>query len=649
MRSDDRPGRGVTVWRRYALAAVLALLVAGTVCPGGGPGSRAVPAGQRRNESRYVVMRDGVRLAIDVWYPADLAPRQRVGTVVYATRYGRAFAPTRFGRLVGALVAFLRRRPAVDQQVEAFNRSGMAVVALDVRGSGASFGHREMEWSPAEIADYGQVVDWIVAQPWSNGRVGAVGVSYGGNAAELFAAAGRSAVKAVAPLFSDFDPVASPTAPGGVLNTGFIEAWGAANAGLDAGDICRFGRITGLKCWLARRIITGIKPVDGDSGPAWLRQATRAHEANYDIYRAIRLAASPRDPLPPSGLSVDSVSPCCGQRRAIARSDVPMLVRVGWFDAGTVNGALARFATLPNAQEVEIGPWSHGGAHHIDPFLPDDTPTEPSMAEQTRTLVAFFARHLGADSAEAAATPSTRGIRYYTMNDGRWRVTSSWPPAEVALHRWYLGAGHALDSVAAPTPPESAEDQYDVDEAATTGDANRWATQEGGGDVVYPDRGTEDARLLTYATVPFTHDVEITGVPVATLFISSSATDGAFHVYLEDVSPTGRVTYLTEGSLRGRDRRIASRAPYHAPAPFHSLSSADARPLTPGAADSLVIELQATSVRLRAGDRLRLSIAGADASTFERIPSSGPPPRLRVHRGAPYRSSILIPMRLLPP
>jgi hypothetical protein len=630
------------VWRRAAQVMTVAFLLADTACAGGGEGSRPVPAGHLRNESHYIVMRDSVRLAIDIWYPPDLTTGQRVGTVVYATRYGRAFAATALGRSIGGLVASFRHRPAIDQQVEAFNRSGMAVVSLDVRGSGASFGHREMEWSPTEIADYGQLVDWIVAQPWSNGRVGAVGVSYIGNAAELFAATGRRAVRAVAPLFSDFDPAASPTAPGGVLNTGFIHAWGAANAGLDAGDICRFGRIAGLKCWLVRRVIVGVKPVDGDSGAALLRAAIRVHAASYDVLAAINRAASVRDPLAPSGLSVDSVSPCCGQRQAIERSGVPMFVRAGWLDAGSANGALARFLTQTNPQEVEIGPWSHGGGHHIDPFLPADTPTEPPMAEQTRTLVAFFARYLTATRDSASVAP-VRRISYYTMNDGHWHTTPSWPPAGVAMQRWYLNDGHTLGLVPVPTAPDNSSDGYIVDFGASTGTANRWATQEGGGDVIYDDRRIEDAKLLCYTSAVLTRDLEITGVPVATLFIASSATDGAFHVYLEDVSPAGRVTYLTEGALRARDRHISLQAPYHTLAPFHSLSAADATPLIPNVMDSLVIELQATSVRLRAGHRLRFAIAGADASTFERIPASGAPPAIRVYRSAPHLSSVEIP------
>ncbi len=181
------------------------------------------------------------------------------------------------------------------------------------------------------------------------------------------------------------------------------------------------------------------------------------------------------------------------------------------------------------------------------------------------------------------------------------------------------------------------------------GETNRWATQEGGGDVVYPDRAAEDAKLLHgYTSEVLRDDIEITGVAVAKLYVASSATDGAFHVYLEDVSPTGRVTYITEGALRARDRRVLSNPPYHALAPFHSLAAADATPLTPNMVDSLVIELQATSVRLHAGDRLRFTIAGADASTFERIPASGPPPTIRIFRAAPYQSTVEIPTRHAP-
>jgi putative CocE/NonD family hydrolase len=79
--------------------------------------------------------------------------------------------------------------------------------------------------------------------------------------------------------------------------------------------------------------------------------------------------------------------------------------------------------------------------------------------------------------------------------------------------------------------------------------------------VFYGDRAEADRRLLTYTSAPLTDDVEITGHPVVTLYVASTATDGAFYVYLEDVDENGRVTYVTEGQLRALHRRLTDRDP----------------------------------------------------------------------------------------
>jgi uncharacterized protein len=71
--------------------------------------------------------------------------------------------------------------------------------------------------------------------------------------------------------------------------------------------------------------------------------------------------------------------------------------------------------------------------------------------------------------------------------------------------------------------------------------------QDGGHDVIYSDRSEEDKRLLIYTGSPLERDTEITGSPIVTLVLSSSHSDGALHVYLEDVALDGRVTYITEG------------------------------------------------------------------------------------------------------
>ena len=162
----------------------------------------------------------------------------------------------------------------------------------------------------------------------------------------------------------------------------------------------------------------------------------------------------------------------------------------------------------------------------------------------------------------------------------------------------------------------------EVDFEATTGTQNRWYTQLGGGDVIYPDRAESDRRLLSYTSGPLERDVEVTGNPVITLRLTSTASDGAFFAYLEDVAPDGRVTYVTEGMLRGIHRLVTT-APYRTMYPYHSFRERDAAAMAPGALTELRFGLFPVSVLFKRGHRIRIALAGADKDTFGRIPADG--------------------------
>jgi putative CocE/NonD family hydrolase len=131
------------------------------------------------------------------------------------------------------------------------------------------------------------------------------------------------------------------------------------------------------------------------------------------------------------------------------------------------------------------------------------------------------------------------------------------------------------------------------------------------------------------------------------LHASSTHTDGAFIVYLEDVAPDGRVTYITEGQLRAVMRRISDEPPlYTKYGPHRSELRADAMPLVPGEVAELRIELWATSVLIRKGHRIRVAVAGADRDTFLRYPRDGGVPTITVQRNATYPSRIDLPIRV---
>jgi uncharacterized protein len=114
---------------------------------------------------------------------------------------------------------------------------------------------------------------------------------------------------------------------------------------------------------------------------------------------------------------------------------------------------------------------------------------------------------------------------------------------------------------------------------------------------------------------------------VLALEMSSTTSDGAIHAYLEDVAPTGRVTYIDEGIFRVIDRKeVDPRSlPYEPLGPAHSFLRADAEPMKPGEVATIRLSLFPTSVLLRKGQAIRIALAGAAASLFQRHPAIGTP------------------------
>ncbi len=603
-------------------------------------GEEKLADGTVRNSAVYVKMPDGIKIAADIWLPVNYKAGQKLPAIINSTRYWRAIQPTFLGR---ALTGLGILPDDAGDFTNGFGKAGYVVIQTDARGSGASFGFRRMEWAPEEVADMKHIVSWIVAQPWSNGRVGGTGVSYSGNTAELLAASGHPAVKAVAPLYDDFDP--GTFAPGGVRVSGFQDAWFEGNAGLDSNDFCRAVRAGGDKCFPATWLFKGVKPVDGAEGSTLLAQAVAEHKKNISLPKFV--AATPfDDDRGETGLGIGDVSPY-QYKKQIEAAEVPMMPWTGWNDGSTTMGALGRFNTFSNDQQLVIGAYSHGGDHDADPFKPVAAGPNPSSDIQLARQIAFFNCYLKETPPPAAQCPSGKSITYYTMGAGTWKTTKIWPLPNTQVQRMYFGAANSL-SVNAPTSA-SAVDRYTVDFSATTGTTNRWKTQAGGYDVVYDNRTAQTSKLLTYVSPVMTQAMEITGHPVVTLHLASTQTDGAFHVYLEDVAPDGSVRYLTEGVLRGSRRKVsAGPPPYWRAGPYHSLKRGDYMPMVPGEMTELSFALFPTSALIKSGHKIRISIAGADKDFYARVPEKGNPV-WTVSLGSTAPSFIDLPLQVQSP
>lgn len=627
-----RPGTALALGLASVIALAPAPASAQTRAPSDVAASRPAPyrPAPRYQDavrySRYLTMRDGVRIAIDWYLPRDLAPGARLPTILRQTRYWRSLdltapPPSPLDAFSGAL----GRLTAVRQQ---FVLQGYAWVDVDVRGSGASFGTRPQELGPDEIRDGAEIVDWIVAQPWSNGAVGATGISYDGSTAELLLLNRHPAVKAVAPLFALYDAYADITFPGGVPLRWFIESWSAVNQLLDRNQAPpQLGTIA-----------TGVRPVDDDRDRALLAAAIRDHAANADLARDLAPIAFRDDP-PASGRfpSLDAMSPR-SHAGAIAASGAAVYGVSGWFDGAYPRAAVRRFLASANpADRLLIGPWGHAGEQNVSP-----TSAGPAGFDLGGELLKFFDHHLRGVATGIAAEPR---VHYFTMGEDRWKAADSWPPRATPTP-YYFGPDSSLVS-RRPTAPAAA-DEWRIDPAAGTGDRTRWKSLLGASLVpAYPDRAERDRALHHYTSAPLARGLEVSGHPVAHLHLSSPAPDGAFFVYLEDVDPAGGVTYVTEGALRAVHRRLLPGADTaNGIGPLHSFVRADALPLEPGRVVALTIELLPTSYLFRAGHRIRVALSGADRDHFAAVP--GAPSAVRLHRDRARPSGITLPVAARP-
>jgi len=583
-------------------------------------------------------MRDGARIAADVWLPQDYQAGQRLPTLLRTTRYGR---DGQFGWAYRLAVAFKQTDPD-DEQTDYLNERHFVVVLADTRGSGASSGHRETEFSPELISDLGDLVDWAASQPWSNGRVGTFGNSYEGATAELTAVPNPPALKAVAPISSQFD-AGMLIFPGGVYNEKFVQSWSAIIKELDQGDVCVTKGLSGLGCWWAGRTLRGVKRVDADSEGKQLALVLANRHNRYPTEQ-LSQAEFRDDPIPlRDGASATFAElSAFGHRTQIESSQVAMQVWCGWLDSDVCEGALSRYLTFKNPQQIIIGPFSHNTDFNDDPFLTpaQHSPSEPTVEQQNRVMADFFDRLLRSD----VSSPVESGIHYYTLGEGQWHDTKVWPPPGFErASQFYFAENHGLS----PTPPaaSAADDTYPVNFTASTGKNNRWMT-ELGLDILYPNRSNEDGKLLVYTGPPLATDVEISGSPVVVLEVASTTTDGAFFAYLEDVAPDGHVTYLDEGELRAVNRKQmdAHERPYNSPGPSLSGSRQDAQALVPGKPVELKIRMWPISVLLRKGHQIRVALAGADADTFRRYPREGDV-TWTVYRQSVLASHVELPMR----
>ncbi len=575
--------------------------------------------------SQYVTARDGTKLALDVVRPSvnGKVVDEKLPILFIHQRYQRADMVDGKPVTQSSFILFWSYWVA----------NGYILASSDMRGTGASFGSRNGELINEDATDAADVIDWLAVQPWSNGRVAMLGVSAQGISQFLAAGAAPKALKAIVPQMAMFD-LYSFAYPGGIYRYEFLKSWAENLYSLDN--------------------VKAPVPVDEDTDGSMLKAAVAEHAKNVSVYSTSQNVLY-RDSFYEK-LNIRPYTDLSPNRflNAINGTNIAIYQISGWYDMWPRDQA-AWFNNLTVPKRIVFTPFSHGAG--LNPgwgemtkrFLKDDFSTLVLANFQLAEHLRFFDYYLK-DIQNGIMKEAP--IWYYVMGapaGQAWRSSTQWPLANEQRQKLYLQGGKSgsissindgrLDQ---KMPDAASADQYVVDYTTTTGSTTRWHNGHGT-NFYYGDMTEQGTKSLTYTSAPLTVTLEITGHPVIHLWVSSTAADGDFFVYLEDVDEKGFAEYITEGVLRASHRKLGTPPFQYMNLPWHPSNSADIAPLPKDQPVELVFDLLPTSKLFPIGHRLRIRIAGADADSY-RTPTLNPAPIVSVFRGGGTASYIDLPV-----
>jgi predicted acyl esterase len=502
-------------------------------------------------ESLYVPVRDGTRLAVNIYHPmAPGAPVAERRPVIFAFTPYRA----RYRDADGAAVeTALNDRLALASLL----RAGYVVAVADTRGKGASFGFRRGFQDRTEALDGHDLVEWLAQQPFSTGKVGMIGCSYLGGTAFHTASTAPPSLKAVFIGASDLDKYAF------VRNGGITAQFNTRPDEPPEVDLASI-------------------PVDADTDGSLLRSAVAEHARN-----------TPMGPLWYEMPHRDSISPHTGN--------------AFWEEVGVYNylDAMRRAGIATyfwgNWRDEPTGQVILGAANLGGKFLagPGDHCVPPPGFDFAGEVVRYFDHYL--KGAENGIEDEPRATYFIEQAGGGTYVRADQLPGiESRPVPWFLGQSPQGGPALAGAPGPSGSDAFTVDYDLPPADYFAF----------WP--GPMDEHGLGYTSAPIEEALKLVGFPVAHLTVTSSHSGADIFVYLDQLAADGSAEVIAFGRLKLSHRKLAQ-APFDTLGlPWHSGLSRDVQDLRSGEEAALSIALTPVSRVVPAGGRLRLTIAGAD-------------------------------------
>ena len=526
-----------------------------------------------------VAVRDGTRLLVDVHRPD--APGS-FPALIAASPYPRQIQD------LGAPMGFIEAGAS-----DFFVPRGYVHVIANLRGTGGSEGTFGL-FDETERHDLHDLVEWAAEQPWCDGNVGMVGISY-------FAMAQLEAATQHPPHLRAIFPVAvtadlyEAVYHHGLFSSSFISPFFAMLGITSAhGDKLWRGHLVDIarEVLANRHLHQRFATMNGEESVTLMAKAARLHHDPHpwdDLWRAVAVEHPFRD----EWWDERNLLPL------LADVDIPVYLGCDWDNVPLhLPGTFSTFDALTGSPHVRVGMLGEFGL------------TWPWESLHVEALAWFDHWLKQRDTGILDGPP----VRYWLPGADAWRTAPSWPPPDAEHRPWFLSADAGLT----PDPGELGE----------LGE-RRTMTLGPGLNRSKPSP-TDPPASLAWTSAVLTEPIDIAGDIELVLDAIATAADVGWIVTLQDVAPDGHVEQITAGWLRGSLRELDEQA------------SRPGRPVNPCRTATTVpigepvryrIPLVANAHRFATGHRIQVHVSGDDQPPDE--------PAMMAFRHAPVGTTSL--------
>ncbi len=451
----------------------------------------------RRVKNIMIPMRDGIKLAADLYVPQDAPAGQSLPVVMEYTPYRKDELDV------------LQRRYATY-----LPENGYIFARIDVRGTGASEGISTDEYLPQEQEDGYDAIEWMASQTWCDSHVNMMGISYGGFTCLQVATQAPPHLTSVIPVdFTDDRYTDECHYRGGLMRLYY--------------DIAYYGGF--MVAWNA------LPPDPEFSGSEWAEKWEQ-HLAHNEPYLLKWYKHQTDGPYWHKG----------SVRFFPEKIKCPVFMIGGWRD-GYPNPPLRLYEALQIPRKVWIGPWNHA--------FPDTAIPGPRV-EYLQEIVRWLDHWCKDKPTGIMDEPpivvymqhSQKPVVDRLDSDGQWRAETGWPPPGASETALYLGSEYNLTSAKGQT---SGRDDFEYKaDVGVTGGLYSSGIQFG----LPGDQRPDEAFSLVYTGRPLEEEVSILGRPRAELYFASTAKVIGVTVSLCDVAPDGSSHLICKGTLNATRR-----------------------------------------------------------------------------------------------